>query len=149
MNRKIIVIGLILLVFSFACSKSPKCWGDDKNKGEIIERVKLPGCFVQSTLNDGDFIIRDSSDLAIFEDCLPEGFEIDFEKYSMLGRQTEFQCNAKFIREVKIDHNTKEYNYSITIKECGVCKSLGVSDNLVLVPTVPLDYSVKFEVDYK
>lgn len=149
MNRLIAVLVLIIISFSFACSKSPKCWGDNKIKGEIIESISFPICSLQPGLNDGEYIIRDSSDLAIFEDCLPDDFEIDFNEVSILGRPTGFQCKAKFIREVSIDNSNKKYIYSITIKECGTCKSMGFTDNFVIVPAIPEDYSVSFDIEYK
>ena len=132
-----------------SCSKSPKCWGEDKNNGDIIESYSLPSCYYLPIQEDGSFLARSEDDIDTLDGCTSSPLQIDFSKYSLIGFSTEFQCEAKIIREVQIDHKNKQCSYSITINECGLCKSMGFSDNLVLIPALPQDYFVVFKVEHK
>jgi len=149
MSKKFLFFVLGVFIISLSCSKSPKCWGEDKNKGDIIESYSLPSCYFLPTQEDGSFLARSADDIDTLGGCTADPLQIDFTKYSLIGCPTEFQCNAKIIREVQINHQTKQCGYTITIKECGLCKSMGISDNIVLIPALPEDYFVIFKVEYK
>ncbi len=149
MTRRFLLFTLGVFIISMSCSKSPKCWGEDENNGDIIESYSLPSCFYLPVQEDGSFLARSTDDIDTLDGCTVSPLQIDFTKYSIIGFPTEFQCNAKIIREVIIDHNNKQCGYSITINECGLCKSMGINDNLVLIPALPEDYLVIFKVEYK
>ncbi|KKM87198.1 hypothetical protein LCGC14_1271400 [marine sediment metagenome] len=153
MNQKLFSsVGITLLIlFLASCSKSPLCWGDDKNKGLIVSEVNinLAGCLDQDNNTGKQYIIDsneeyysltensnycDSSDLPY----------VDFGKYTLLGQYATGGCEVKFIREVSYNSETQEYLYSIIVRDCGACQSMRYDMNLVLVPKLPENSNVKF-----
>src|SRR5690606_23551216 len=101
----------ILSVTLISCLKSPKCWGDDRNKGIINNTVEI-ACF-PATHQEKFIITSDSAYQRTFTDptsglpvcTLPP---IDFDVNSLLGIRTHGQCRVKVIREVtKADGENK------------------------------------------
>ncbi len=136
---------LFVIVFTFGCSKSPKCWGDDKDKGIIEKSISItrePRCLPKFH-QDNYVITNDSAYIETFPtDCDLES--IDFNKYSLLGQFASGGCKVKFIREVI--QNKNYYHYKLTVKNCGTCKSLAFSYNWVLVPKIPKGWNITFEL---
>lgn len=61
--KEIIKISLLLILLALTgCSKSPKCWGEDKKKGQI-ENFELPDCYCAEMLPDDSYIIQDIDEL--------------------------------------------------------------------------------------
>lgn len=72
---------------------------------------------------------------------------IDFSQYTLLGKYTEGGgCSIDFKRNVAWDDANKKVAYSIDIIEIGACMKLAVSMNWILVPKIPPNYNVIFEV---
>lgn len=155
-------IALIFFGIINSCSKSPECRGDDENKG-IIEKYynvhDFPMC-IETYVNEHETLIVISSvELLSITDSncynLPEaGYslyppEIDFNQYSLLGFWSTGQCEANFIREIIKNETDKKYTYTITVKDCGTCKSMRYDANLVLVPKIPDGYVVDFILEDK
>ena len=158
MNLKVnFIIGITLLTITSlcSCSKSPLCWGDDKNKGLIASTVNINqlNCGSQDQVDEKQYVIDsdeeyyglisnyiycDSSDLP----------EVDFVKYTLLGQYATGGCEVKFIREVIDNPDSKEYIYSIKVRDCGSCQSLRFDMNWVLVPKLPEYYNVRFEINH-
>ena len=135
-----------------SCSKSPKCWGNDRNKG-IINTSILINCF-PTTYQDNFIITTDSAYQKIFSDTLTGQTvcnlpTIDFSTYSLLGQRASGQCEIKFIREATRIDSEKKYHYKVTAKSCGLCKKEAFGDNWVTVPKVPSGWTVTFEIDEK
>jgi len=131
----------ILSLFT-ACEKHPKCWGDDKKKGVIIDELEIncPPAIHSSTY----IVTSDSSYKNLFSlSCsLPE---IDFNQVSLLGFFTSGSgCNTKYIREVIVHKTEPHFDYNVTIRNCGFCFESDVHFNWVTVPKLPEGWSVKF-----
>ena len=127
-----------------SCSKSPKCWGDDKNKGIINGSIRI-----DCEPNGEQFIINDDSTYkeTFSSSCtLPT---VDFSSYTLLGLYADGGCEVKFIREVTQLDNENKYHYKVTVKSCGACKKLGYSYNWVTVPKLPSGWTVTYEIDEK
>ncbi|PBQ32391.1 hypothetical protein CNR22_11625 [Sphingobacteriaceae bacterium] len=137
-----VIYGVIFTITFNSCSKSPRCWGSDKNKGIIKESVVI-NCFPATDKHE--IVINDEAALkAIFDSTcvLPS---IDFSSSTLLGLYASGGCEVKFIRQVERKDGGK-IHYSIKVKECGFCKVLGFSYNWVTVPKIENAEDVSFEV---
>lgn len=133
---------LVLLINS--CSKSPKCWGKDKNKGDIVSNIQIR-C---EAINGDRWVIQDET---TYHETFPSGCDlpsIDFSRYTLIGISANEACETKYIREVTRSDNG-DVNYEVTVKSCGMCKSMIVSDNWVTIPKIPSTATVHFEVKSK
>lgn len=153
--KKLIIatsIAIALIIFINSCSKSPKCWGENKNKG-IIEKSADIRCEPMQDIHEFA-ITDDSSYKKVFTNRLTGELtcdlpSFDFEKYTLLGQYADGQCETKFIREVFKEESLQRYHYKVTVKNCGACKSSAYSYNWVLVPKLENGWTVSFEVDEK
>ncbi len=115
---------------------------------------------IEAYVNEhGKLIIKSSVELLSITDSncynLPEaGYSsyppvIDFNEYTLLGFWTTGQCETKFIREVLKNETDNKYTYTITVKDCGTCKSERYDANLVLVPKISDGFMVDFILEDK
>lgn len=148
------IIKIYFILFSFAilsnCSKSPLCWGEDKNNGIIVSSIDFGICFYDFPENE--YIMETEVELdSLFnlisnQDTECEKPEIDFSKHTLLGQYASGACEVKFIRDVEKDNRDESYIYTVKVRECGLCKSMAYGLNWILVPKLPNDWSVKFEI---
>lgn len=145
---KIGLFSLMLAAFCWSsCSKSPACWGKDKNNGTIKEALTIEcwpvspqAAYSITTQERLEFIFDSENTTPLCE--LPD---IDFETESLLGLYTQAECETKYIREVEESEVDKNITFKVTIKSCGECNDLDSSYNWVVIPKIPSDYTVKFE----
>ena len=124
------------------CSKSPECWGSNKDKG-IIEESPEFHCFPY--LQEEKVVIDSEADFRHYFDSTDcEQPAIDFTRHTLLGFYGEGQCSVKYIRKVERDEENKLYRYTLKIRSCGLCKKLAISYNWVIVPKLPLGWTVEF-----
>lgn len=142
-------ITLLVILIMMSCSKSPKCWGDNKNKGCIVDNFEWPDCYSAKASSGNSYVIRSSDNIDTLDNCNSTPFPVDFSQHSIIAQSVSGQCNIKVIRELIIDDSNKQYNYKITVKECGHCKKAAIDKQFVLVPAIPDDYSVNFDVEVK
>lgn len=128
------------------CSRSPRCWGEDKNNGIIEEEI---GQTCVDLVNQTEFIITNDSQLvnAFVGGCTPPS--IDFNNHTILGLYTTGKCEVKYIREVIRNEEDKKYEYTVTLKQCGLCKRAALSYNWVIVPKLPNGWTVDFKIKEK
>jgi len=139
---------LFIIIFSqTTCEKYPKR-GESVNRGDIIDNFRQPDCYSIKTYTNDACIIKSVADFDTIKGstCVAGPIAFDFNSYSVIGQGIKFGCNAKIIREVKIDHDNKQYIYTVKFKDVGMCKRAGYSFNLVTVPKIPADYTVVFNV---
>jgi hypothetical protein len=149
--RILFTIFLFTGLFS-SCSKSPECWGDNKNKGIINNSIRID-CS-PTTKHENYVITSDSAYQQTFlniatgqANCqLPP---IDFSKETLLGVSATGQCEIKVIRKVASIDKDKKYHYTVKVRSCGLCKKMAYIDNWVTVPKLPNGWTVTFEVDDK
>ncbi|MDY0103852.1 MAG: hypothetical protein RBS07_13035 [Lentimicrobium sp.] len=143
---------ILVLVFSFSCSKSPKCWGENQNKGIIEESIRID---CELTIKQQEFIIADDSTFEqVFTNSLSGQLNctlpiIDFNNNSLLGLFTTGSCEVKYIREVTRNESEENYHYKVVVKSCGTCKKEGYAYNWVTVPKIPENWNVTFEIENK
>ncbi len=132
-----------------ACHKYPRK-GESGNHGEIIGNYELPNCYNPKSNDNYEFIIRSFDDLDTSEayyNCVKGQSNLDFNTYSVLGKTVRGDCNMKIRRELMINHESKQYIYTISFKDRGICEKLAVNNNLVIVPKIPNDYTIVFKVE--
>lgn len=145
--KALIIQSLVFFILIFSvnsCSKSTKCWGKDKNKGDISESVKIT-C---QPLSGDRWVINDQSTYEQTFDSACALPEIDFNNYTLLGLQANGGCETKYIREVDREENGNTH-YKVTVKSCGMCKSLVISYNWITIRKIPGTATVTFEVKEK
>lgn len=154
MKNKFILFLIIALLLS--CNK------EDIITGVIAQELDLSIC-LSSVLDyetDNEFIFKEDSTYNNFlslhkeeieQNCVSYQFpEIDFTSYSLLGKLTMAEGKIKYYkREVIIDDENSNYIYNITVYTKSFNKIQAVDYNWVLVPKIPENYLVEFNVIYK
>jgi hypothetical protein len=101
-------LALVFFAVTSSCSKSPACWGNDKNEG-LIEKYytahDFPMCLEAYVNEHKQVVITSEEELLNIVDSncynLPEaGYnsvppDIDFNTYSLLGFYATGQCETK------------------------------------------------------
>ncbi len=73
---------------------------------------------------------------------------IDFNDFTLLGKLTSGGgCNADYSRYIIKNDQTKTYTYHIKVEYDGLCEMLIFNWNWAIVPEIPENYKVVFEVD--
>jgi hypothetical protein len=74
--------------------------------------------------------------------------EVDFSQYSVLGNHASGTgCTVSFERHVFREDTEKKITYQLSVVEEGACEKVEYSRNLILVPCIPLEYQVLFNVE--
>jgi hypothetical protein len=145
---------LILLTALLLATSGQSCNKIRRNNGVITEEPEISGCFDESVSDER--IIRTQQAYAALaqgpdgQQCPYGSFpEIDFDRYTLLGKYASGKCKAKFFRQVLQDDAAKTVTFNILVKDRGLCKSAAISWNWVLVPKIPEDYTITFNVEEK
>ncbi len=151
MMRVLITIFIFLGLF-ISCSKSPECWGDNKNKGIINSSIRIdcsPTTTQQNYVITSDSVYQQTFSNTITGQANCQLPSIDFSKETLLGVSATGQCKIKVIREVESIDKENKYHYKVKVRSCGLCKKMAYIDNWVTVPKLPNGWTVTFEVDDK
>lgn len=149
---------LFFLIISLLLS----CNKEDIITGVIVQEVDLSIC-LSSVLDyetDNEFIFKEDSTYDNFlnlhkaeieQNCENYQFpEIDFSSYSLIGKLTMAEGKIKYYkREVIINDDNSKYIYTITVYTKSFNKIQAVDYNWVLVPKIPENYTVEFNIIYK
>ena len=141
----------IFLLFGLSsCHKSPKCWGKKELNSQEISTINP--CSNCSLLVNPDscFVINSNDEYNLLSTythsnqtiCLFN--EIDFSKFTLLGKTIWGKCKFKVKRNLEINLEQQQYIFTIELIECGNCIEENKIDNWVLVPKIPSGYSVEF-----
>ena len=72
---------------------------------------------------------------------------IDFSQKTLLGKYASGGgCSIDFTKKVHKDDSNKKVVYVIDVIEQGMCEKLGFSNNWILIPKIPFNYTVEFQV---
>ncbi|MEL6924479.1 MAG: hypothetical protein AAFO94_10565 [Bacteroidota bacterium] len=150
--KNTIVLFCVLLAISFAaCDNDVPCADlTDENTGDIIQSLEV-GCFFD--LPNGQLTITSDSVYTALADSLKNidpdcSFpNVDFDQNSVIGFTTNGSgCTRSYLRSFSESGNN-EYLYKVTVRECGGCEPLEISNNLVVVPKLKEGWTVNFEAD--
>lgn len=82
-----------------------------------------------------------------FKDCDAKLIPIDFEKYTLLSHYAKGSgCTTEFKKYVLIDELNKKVIFTIDVIENGSCEPVRRHRSSILIPKIPDDYSVDFNV---
>lgn len=169
MSKNIILVGFVVgIIFISGCIQKEKINPDvpvvqqdtdmqkfSQNEIQFTDMGGTLNCINTFDLRDKEFIITSNEiyhSLLQYKSTHPrcENFElpsIDFSQYRLLGKYAQGGgCSIDFVRKVFRDDSNKKIIYSIKVVEEGSCEKLGASVNWILIPKVPSDYSVEFQV---
>ena len=153
MKKSIIILFTVLFILAiFSCNKSPKCWGKTESTEGLIESDFNPCLNCNILVNpDESYVINSDAEyqelslLAHSNQTVCQFENINFNNYTLLGKSIWASCKYKIKRNVIEDEDNNKYIYTIELKECGNCSDLTKIDNWVLVPKIPIGYSVEFQ----
>lgn len=134
----------LLLCLLSHCTSHPFCKVKEGNHGMIINTIFIP-CFSGDAKNG--LILRTPEELKrVIDTTACNVPTIDFANESVLALYADGGCDVGFERTVTANTTMKNYHYTVKVTQCGNCKSMALSYNLVRVPALPLDWTVSFEV---
>ena len=135
-----------LLLVSTSCKKKCKLDNSTVDSGTIIEGVVIyPESGFMTGNMGGNYVIGATSNYADkFEVSFSEGPReaVNYTNYKILGFPVTANCNAQYERNVSVNTSTQSVTYSITVTQCPDCKEARGTENYVLVPTFPDNYTV-------
>ena len=123
-----------------------------------VEQIDLKNCI--QTYRQKSFVIKDEttflkeirSDMSR-EKCLKDLQKIDFEKHTLVGIELNTgYCREPLLDPVEVLNEKAEKQYLVKIsftEPREPCRALSQYDLWLLVPKLPADYTVKFEVKGK
>jgi hypothetical protein len=141
-------ISLVLLLAIVLLSSCKKCKVDNTstNTGAIIEDVVIyPSSGFMTGNMAGNYVIDANS---VYADKYQMAYNsgdrmtINYNNFTLLAFPVTARCNASFERNVDIDNTTQTVTYSITVNQCSNCKEERATENYVLVPVFPTNYTV-------
>ena len=141
-------MGVFLL--STSCNKTCSITEEDSDAGEILENVIVYPVSGYLTSNMGDsWVINESNVYSGSYNISTDGGHTrepaDYSTYTILGFPLAINCDAAFIREVTINHETQTVVYTITVIDCNDgCDVIRLVENYVAVPAFPENYTVLF-----
>jgi len=146
MKYKFLLIITVIVFAFYSCNKDEEtCESIIENEGIIVESINFQ---CDEPFYSGNFVVdsNDELDSLMNQNSGCNQPEIDFAKYTLLGRYAHTSGIGSYYRNVVEDTANLRYNYSITVENCGTCDCLSQNMNWVLVPKLPENWSVKFTV---
>lgn len=143
---------VIVLTSLSSCNKKCVIAKETNDSGLIISDVVFYPISGFMTANMGtDFIIdadHKYSDVIEISMSGSGRAPIDFTQYTGLCFPVYATCNASFDRNVTIDAATQTVLFKIDVTQCANCKDTLWTENYVLVPKFPSNYTLIQEVTY-
>lgn len=137
-----------MMALFISCNKDDEevCEEVIENSGIIVESVNISSC--AEPFYTGNFVIQSEAELteALNQTTGCEKPTIDFTQYTLLGRYAFTSGTGSYYRNVDADTANSQYDFTITVENCGTCNCLNQNMNWVLVPKLPDDWTVTFTV---
>ena len=73
---------------------------------------------------------------------------IDFSTYDVLLNPAVLSCESQVDKNVTFDNTNNTVTYTVKVTNCGLCDERYTAENYVLVPNIPSNYTVVYNVDY-
>jgi len=143
-NHAFFCLILLVLVFSLAGCRDKFCEVTNSQKGIILRTVDFGGdCLALDTLTQ--YVINSESEWKQLAGNACTLSNIDFNTETVIGMRTTGACEVGYAREVTRVDSEKIYHYRVITTTCGHCERMEINFNLVVVPKLPVGYSVTFE----
>ena len=147
---KTFTLFIAVLFISFSCKKKCKIENVNADSGAIIENVVIyPSSGYMTSSMNGNYIIDGNSPYADkFQMSLNGGARtgINYANFSILAFPAKAKCNASYDRNVTIDNAAMTVTYKMIITQCDNCKEEYFTENYVLVPAFPSNYTVLYNL---
>ena len=131
---------LLLVLLFYGCENETK-------QEFVVQFLELPGCAY--LLDENELVIRNDSEFTVIESlCSSLNFpQINFNDSSLLAKTITIGCDDEIEGRIYKDDLNQKYIYNIEIQR-GLCKVAAVVSNWALVPKLPNDFTVEFNVIY-
>jgi benzoyl-CoA reductase/2-hydroxyglutaryl-CoA dehydratase subunit BcrC/BadD/HgdB len=145
------ILTLLLTLVLFTSCKKCKVENTSTNSGVIIEDVVLyPSSGYMTPNMNGDYVIDANNPYADrFEMSLNAGERtaINYANFTVLAFPVTARCNAAFERIVDINNTTQTVTYTLNVTQCSNCKEERFTENYVLVPAFPANYTMVYDLN--
>lgn len=149
------ILPLLMIAVSLSmtsCKKKCVLDGEDTLTGDIIENVVFyPESGYMTSNMGGNYVINASHPYADrMYVSINEGGKVpvNYSNYTVLCYPVTAKCNAIYDRSVTIDHANQSVVYKIAVTQCSNCKEERTTENYVLVPALPSNYVVSYNVTF-
>ena len=141
---------IAVLFIAFACKKKCKIEEVNIDSGAIKENVVLyPKSGFMTGNMGGNYVIDANSAYADkFQMSLNGGERtaVNYANFTILAFPAKAKCNASYDRNVTVDHTAMTVTYKMIITQCDNCKEEYATENYVLVPAFPSNYTVLYDL---
>jgi hypothetical protein len=122
----------------------------DANSGAIKnEYVIYPSSGYMTLDMNGDYVIDANHPYSDrFEVSLNQGPREAFNStnFTILAFPHTASCNASYDRNVTVDNTAQTVTYKMTVTQCTDCKETRYTENYVMVPAFPSNYTVLYDL---
>lgn len=141
-------LGLLIPFVLISACGDKICKQDDTFSGIVIEQYDFFGNALDGFVDVGQYVIlTDSVYRNAFKDSTFDIPAIDFSEYSLLGQYASGSCKVSYNKNVDVNTENKTYTYTLTQYECNTFyDKLCYSDNWILVPKLPSNWTVVFNI---
>ena len=73
---------------------------------------------------------------------------INYNNYTVLCYPVSSKCNAAFEKTVTVDNTNQTVSYKIVVTQCNDCEEIRTTENYVLVPAIPANYTPIYDVSF-
>lgn len=141
--KKLFIV--LILSFSFYSCEKEKI-----EPGIIVQNIDFGTC-IPADLPEQEYIITsDSVYQLLLNNSVCSNYTlptIDFSQYTLLGKFASGKCRVTFKPQVIKDESNMQYLFTVYVFDKGICKKEGISMNWVLVPKLPIGWSVNFKTE--
>ena len=143
---------IALIASLFSCKKKCVIEADTINAGSIIKNVVFypSSGFITGNMG-GDYMINAShqhaGDLQVSINGSAKK-DINYNDYTVLCYPVSSKCNAAFDRTVTVDNTNQTVSYKIVVSQCSDCEEIRNTENYVLVPVIPSNYTPIYDVSF-
>jgi hypothetical protein len=149
------ILPLIILTLSLgltSCKKKCVVEADTINGGSIVKDVIFyPESGYMTGNMGGDYSIDASHQYANKLQVSIGGAaktNVNYNNYTVLCYPISAKCNAAYDRSVTIDNINQTVVYKIVVTQCANCEEVRMTENYVLVPAFPSNYTVLYDISY-
>jgi hypothetical protein len=147
MDRMIVIV-VIILILGCIQQRNEIEFSDFNQELECIYPLDTPEELIITSQEEYEKLLEYISEIS---SC--QGFVlpyIDFSENTLLGKRAYGSgCSITFERHVYEDIENKKITYSVTVVEEGCCEMIQMSMNWIIIPKIPSDFIIVFEVDRK
>ncbi|WP_373515946.1 hypothetical protein [Persicitalea sp.] len=146
-------LALSLVALLISCEK-PLCYEkpNDEIAGIVVKVLGENGSYLAYREGVGDLnrfgmlLATDKEYRLVFEYCCAGKLDsVDFAEYDILGLGTlDKGRNSTYLREVQIDDNLKKVVYTVSERYCKRSSPVRGNGNFVIVPKLPIGYSIEY-----